>query len=42
MGTIICVKCQRIIDFFDHIKVTTLYSNHCECCHKEENSSSNA
>ncbi|TFB14036.1 GapA-binding peptide SR1P [Filobacillus milosensis] len=39
MGTIICQKCQKVIDYFEHIKVTKVYSNQCECCHKEKNNS---
>ncbi|PKR78484.1 GapA-binding peptide SR1P [Halalkalibacillus sediminis] len=35
MGTIICSTCQRIIEHFEHNKVTTLYSNNCDC-HKKK------
>nr|WP_124220276.1 GapA-binding peptide SR1P [Aquisalibacillus elongatus] len=37
MGTIICAKCFKVIDYFDHIKVTKIYSNQCDCCRKNSN-----
>ncbi|MGP4074199.1 GapA-binding peptide SR1P [Piscibacillus sp. B03] len=42
MGTIICAKCQRVIDYFDHIKVTKIYSHNCDCCQKDNKTNSNA
>ncbi|GEL76029.1 GapA-binding peptide SR1P [Tenuibacillus multivorans] len=42
MGTIVCAKCLKVIDYFDHNKVTKIYSNHCDCCYnksKEKNPS---
>ncbi|MGM8214322.1 GapA-binding peptide SR1P [Bacillaceae bacterium W0354] len=31
MGTIVCMHCDKVIEYFKYHKVTVLFSEHCKC-----------
>ncbi|KIL45270.1 GapA-binding peptide SR1P [Jeotgalibacillus soli] len=36
MGIIVCQTCNGVVTYFEDEKVTTLYSNHCPNCSKDQ------